>query len=105
MVTILNTSILTTFGRFEYYPLSLEEAKIFVSEGFQSAIGHQSTAEILSELLGVEVPVNRIEYRQQSGESAIIFKLNGRPPEGVILSKEDLERIGFEFGLLTKIGD
>lgn len=105
MITILNTSILTTYGLFEYCPLSLEEAKTFVSTGFQSAIGHQSTAEILTELLGIEIPVNRIEYRQQAGDSAIIFKLNGRPPEGAILSKEDLERIGFEFGLLTKFDD
>lgn len=103
MVTLLNTSILTEYGIFGYSPLTLDDAKSLVSRGFQSAIGHQSTAEILSELLEVQVPVNRIEYRQQVGDKALVFKLNGRPPEGAILSKQDLEKIGFSFGLLQRL--
>ncbi|HNC58634.1 MAG TPA: DUF1874 domain-containing protein [Leptospiraceae bacterium] len=56
----------------------------------------------MSELLGVTVPVNRIEYRQETGDTAIVFKLKGRPPEGAILSKEQLEEIGYDFGIIVK---
>jgi hypothetical protein len=70
---------------------------------FQSAIGHQATAEILTELLGVAVPVNRINYVQGVGDVAIVFKLRGRAPEGVILSRSEVEQMGYDFGLLTRV--
>lgn len=100
--TILNTSILTTFGSFSYQPLSLDEAKACVADGFESAIGHQSTADVVSTLLGVAVPMNRQQYSQCVGDNALVFKLKGRPPEGVILSTAEIEAIGYEWGLLTR---
>jgi hypothetical protein len=103
MITILNTSILTTFGQFQYTALTLDEAKGLVEEGFTSAVGHSSTADILSELLEKEVKSNRIEYYQEEGESALIFKLNGRVPEGVILDRAGMEKMGYQFGLLTRV--
>ena len=42
------------------------------------------------------------EWKQDSGNQALIFKLNGRPEEGKILSVEEIKEIGYEFGLLTK---
>jgi hypothetical protein len=101
-IVLLNTSILTAFGSFEYRPASLEEIKNIVHSADEvvSAIGHQSTADILSELLERDVPVNRILYQQQPGEVAAVFKLNGRPEEGKILSREEIEEIGYQFGLL-----
>ena len=69
----------------------------------QSAIGHASTAEILTELLGVEVKVNRVRYTQDVGEAALVFRLTERPPEGAVLSRSQLEEIGYEFGLLERI--
>ena len=104
MITLLNTSILTTYGTYSYVELSLEAAKRYVANGdFQSAIGHEATAQILTTLLGVEVPVNRMQYAQQVSDQAIVFKLNGRPPEGKILSVSEMEEIGFSFGLLTRM--
>jgi len=67
METLLNTSILTTFGTYRYEPLALESARHLVAEGFVSAIGHESTAQILSKLLGVAVAVRRDGYQQQAG--------------------------------------
>lgn len=103
MVTILNTSILTEFGSYNYEPLTLEESKSLISEGFNSAVGHQSTCDILSNLLGVTVPMNRIQYSQNVGDLALVFKLKGRPEEGKILSVEEIEAIGYEFGKLTRL--
>jgi hypothetical protein len=101
-VTLLNTSVLTSYGSFTYKPLTLEEARRLAAEGFESAIGHPETAEVLSELLTTPVPVNRIDYTQQPGEKAIVFKLKSRVPAGTILSRREIEEIGYEFGLLTR---
>ena len=101
---LLNTSILTDYGIFGYTPLTLEDARdIAQRENYESAIGHESTAEILTELLGVFVTVNRTNNKQAPGDQAIVFKLRGRPLEGKILSREDIDAIGYDLGLLTRI--
>jgi hypothetical protein len=74
-----------------------------IATPLQSAIGHQATAEILSDLLGRPVPVNRIQYSQNLGDKAIVFKVKGRVPEGVILKREEVEAMGYEFGILERI--
>lgn len=103
MITILTTSVLTSYGSYIYEPLELEEARRLVADGFESAIGHPETAEVLSELLNTHVPVNRVDYIQKSGEKAIVFKLKSRIPAGTILSREEIEEVGYEFGLLTRL--
>jgi len=103
-ITLLNAAILTAYGTFDYKLISLVEAKQIVREAdeVQSAIGHSSTAEILSELLEFPVDKNRFEYKQKTGETALIFRLKQRPPEGKILSHEEIEEIGYEFGVLKR---
>jgi hypothetical protein len=104
-LAILNTSILTTYGQYDYSQISLEEARQLIAakgENIISAVGHQSTAEILTELLGVAVPMNRIQFAQEAGQQALVFKLKSRVPEGVILSRANIEQIGYEFGILTR---
>jgi len=54
----------------------------------------------LTELLEVPVEMNRINYRQEPGDIAVVFKLNTRPPEGWILTREEIEAIGYSFGFL-----
>ena|SRR5947209_7131709 len=108
-LTLLNTSILTSFGTFIYQPLTLEEARTLVrrfrGEGkpIQSAIGHHTTAELLSRLLDHPVAANRVEFEQTVETVALVFKVKGRPPEGKVLSREELEDIGYEFGLLRRV--
>ena len=98
---LLNTSILTAAGDYKLKDITLEEAKLLVaSEEYTSAIGHQSTAEILTELLDTTIPMNRINFEQQVSQKALVFKLHGRPEEGKILAKEDIEKIGYKFQLL-----
>lgn len=101
MVTLLNSPILTSYGIFSHYPVDVHMVKDLISNGFVSAIGHQSTAEIISSIIGVNVPMNRIQYEQKVGDVAIIFKLNSRPPEGKILTKEEIEAIGYSFSVIT----
>ena len=58
-----------------------------------SAVGHESTAKILSELLGFEVPVNRIMVKLEEGDEAVIFQLFTRLPEGRVLNRDELEEL------------
>jgi hypothetical protein len=100
--TILNTSIITTHGSFIYKVCSLEQAKKLVASGFESAIGHDSAAAVISTLLDIDCKTNRIQYKQQPGDTALVFKLKARAPEGKILSAEEIEEIGYEWGLLIR---
>lgn len=121
MITLLNTSIITAHGKYEYTPLTLEDAQRMVIlpcfncqngcpvcggwgvvDNFDSAIGHESTAEILSELLQVKVSVNRQNFIQSPNSRALVFKLKTRAPEGQILDRQEIEQIGYEFGLLSR---
>jgi hypothetical protein len=103
-ITLLNAAILTNYGKFDYHKISLEKAKEIVKNcgEVQSAIGHESTAYILTDLLEYPIKQNRIEYKQKPGETALIFRLKSRPPEGVVLIREELEKIGYEFGTLKR---
>jgi len=112
-LAILNTSILTAYGSFAYEPISLKDAQLLAhnaaysiagpDDGVLSAIGHESTAAILTDLLEMPIVMNRIQFAQEISQCAIVFKLKGRAPEGVILTREQIEGIGYEFGLLTRL--
>lgn len=109
MLYLLNAPVITAYGEFRFEPISLNAAremvKHFIDSGkrIESAIGHSATAEILSELLEIEVKPSRIEICQQPGESAIVFRLRSRIGEGRILNRSEIEALGFEFGLLTRL--
>ena len=73
--------------------VSLDEAREFVKDGnFVSAVGHKSTAELLSELLGVNIECNRIFVDMKPGDEAIAVQFLERIAEGRVLSKEELEK-------------
>lgn len=103
---IFNTTIIVNDGSYKMSTISLDEAKNIIASNpnFISAIGHSSTAQIISSVLGVEVPENRINASFDNvGDKALCFKLNSRPKEGSILSLEDLQEIGFSWKLLERI--
>lgn len=105
-LALLNTSILTTAGAYRLIDITLDDARRIVSDhagNLDSAIGHQSTAEIMTTLLGTEIPVNRQMFTQEVGQAALVFKLNGRPPEGKILTVEEIEEIGYKFQILKRM--
>jgi len=72
-------------------PISLEEVKSLLREGdVISAVGHASTAEILTLLTGVEIPVNRLAITLSPGDRVIVFQLAVRLAEGQILTAEEV---------------
>lgn len=104
-LALLNTSILTTAGSYTLTDITLNEARRIVADNagnIDSAIGHQATAEIMTTLLGTDVAVNRQIFAQEVEQKALVFKLNGRPQEGKILTADEIEEIGYKFQLLTR---
>lgn len=82
-VALLNTSSATEDGTYKLRTVTADQARALIAaRELLSAIGHDATAQILTTLLGADVPVNRIQFAQQPGQVALVFKLRGRAPEG-----------------------
>jgi len=76
--------------------ISVEEAKqILTNNPFVSAIGHEATAKLLSQLLGIVIPANRISIFFEPDDIGIHFFLKTRLPEGKILTAEELQKLDF----------
>lgn len=101
---LLNAPVLTSYGIFEFVRISIDDAKKIIreSQNVESGIGHAATAEIMSELLDYRIETNRIEFFQTAEDKALIFRLKKRIGEGQVLNREEIEKIGYEFGLLIK---
>jgi hypothetical protein len=102
-VLILNCAIITAHGNYSYQPIPVKDAKTLINtKGFISAVGHESTAKILSEILETDIPQNRIQANQEPGQEALVFSMKQRIPEGKILSREEIEEIGYTLNLLRR---
>ncbi len=103
-IVLFNGPICTTTGLYRVTLLSIDEARELIQTfGFVSAVGHRASAEVLSQVLEAEVPMNRIEYQQKIGQKAIALKLRIRPPEGLILTASEMLQIGFDLVLLERL--
>jgi hypothetical protein len=108
---LLNTTVVPcgSDGIWDVKTLPLASAKSLLARRnpatvYTSAVGHESTACIMAELLGVQVPVNRIQVTPVLGDKLLCFKLKQRAPEGVVLSVEEIEQLGHEWVLMTYHG-
>ena len=106
MFYILNTLIVPVDfqNKQEYFvflrKIDLETARKIVQEmPFTSAVGHEATAKVLTELLGVEIPFNRITVKMKEGDVGLHFVLRTRLPEGKVLSEEELRQLDFDLVL------
>lgn len=105
MVYLTNSFNINMLGRvpaiLKVEEISLTRVKnILGSNEYVSAIGHESTAQFLSMLLGMSIPFNRIEIKAMPGDSIIVFQILKRLPEGKILSIEELKSIPYRFFLV-----
>jgi len=71
-------------------PITLEEAKSLLQQGFVSAVGHEATAKVLSVLLGTDVPFNRVQIAITGGDVIISFQFLVRLPEGKVLGDDEV---------------
>ncbi|HHX62690.1 MAG TPA: YddF family protein [Epulopiscium sp.] len=103
-VGIFNGTVATTNGLYRVSDLSVSEAKKLLCEnGYVSAIGHESTAKIISELMEMDIQMNRINFEQMVNQKAVVFKLNKRPEEGTVLTRAQVEEVGYSFKLMERL--
>jgi len=75
--------------------VNINGAKELLKNGFISAVGHEATAKLLTELLGIEIPFNRIQVKMTHFDRALHFALKQRIPEGKILTLDELKQVGY----------
>ena len=83
--------------------LTLAEMQEVVKGGVNSAVGHPDTANVLTSLLGVEIPANRINISLKGGDVVYVAQLTGgRLPEGATTLPEGFK---FKFIKVTCLGE
>jgi hypothetical protein len=88
-------------GTWELSCVTLDAARELVRlHDYTSAVGHQSTAEVMEALLGQPVTMNRLAVQPKQGDFFLCFKPNQRPPEGAILNKAQLEELGYGWAVM-----
>jgi hypothetical protein len=89
-------------------PLTLEEAKEALSSSFTSAVGHESTAAVLTTLLGLPVEARRAAITLSPGDRVVVFQLAVRLAEGQILTAQEVQALHQEgkasFALVEVVG-
>lgn len=107
---LLNSAVITSPGLYSYTLITPEQAKRWWGEGKPvSAIGYAETAIALSQLLNVDVEVNRITITMQKGDEALVFRLVLPPGSSRIDPKDKGQIEGhvkaghWELGLLKRI--
>jgi len=75
--------------------ITVQEARDLMKEGFISAVGHESTAKILSQILGIDVPCERRTVFMEPGDIGIHFFLKSRVPEGRVLTEEEMKDLPY----------
>lgn len=101
---VYNVPVLTAYGLFSFKKVSIDEAVAFLrSPGWISAIGHSGTAQLLTQLSGVEVCLNRISTRLEPDDEALVFRLLQRQQEGIELTLEAVRGMPHEYGILKRL--
>jgi len=105
MLYILNSATLPLKEGGKYLikarQISVKEAsELLKKEQFVSAVGHEATAQALSNVFGVTIPYNRTQITLQPGDKLISIILKKRLAEGQVLKTvEELEQVGYSIWL------
>jgi len=96
---LLNAIVAPKEPMFMYYePVDVEIAKEILRKAtnIESYIGHESTAQLLTQLSGRAISFNRAQYMPRRNDIALIVRLNMRPSGDV----KELSVGMLEFGVL-----
>lgn len=108
MIYLANAFSLKMLGRerasIKVFPSNVEEVREIVLQfPVVSIVGHDGTAEVFSQLLGVTVGVNRVSLTLGEGDTLIVgLPSGGRLPEGKVLTKEELEKIQLDWYIVQR---
>lgn len=94
LLNAISTSMMPKGGIVVITPLTMEQAKATLQYyGFVSYIGHPATAQLLTTLLGINIPANRGQFIATTETIAIVVSILERLPEGKILGFEELMQL------------
>ncbi|MDP2361398.1 MAG: DUF1874 domain-containing protein [bacterium] len=102
---LLNSALLTSYGDYNHQgPVSVSKAREWLDQGpVKSAIGHASTAALLSFLLKRPVERNRVEVAMLPGDEALVLRAGLRLGEGEVLDEQALRNAPYEMSLLRRM--
>lgn len=103
---ILNSPVVTGPGTFEYELSDVSSARAWVrSNDWTSTVGYDETARVMSEILGVSVPVNRVNILLEPGDEALVFRLVKRLEFSEMKGRlgDDFIRANFEIGIFRRV--
>lgn len=106
MLYLMSTTVIPhgADGAWVMSTVTPEHARLVVADEHISAVGHESSATAMSAVLGIPVAANRLTVQPEPGDQFLCMRLHSRPPEGVVLDREQLEQIGFSWALLEYYG-
>ena len=110
MKFLFNTTIMPNEGMFQNQKMNPKTGKstlaawVDANEKITSALGHQGSADAFNAIHPpLQAEVNRSPATMDVGDQAIALKVNGRLPEGAILTHEALESAGYDLYLITRV--
>lgn len=62
-------------------------------EEITSAIGHESTVNLINTLCGTSFKANRVNVKLEDGDELYVVQVLERLPEGKVLTKEELDSL------------
>ena len=104
MIYIINSPVITSFGSYDYKPTDvLAISQLLSDQPFTSAVGHEETATLLTRLLGLTVPFNRITVKQEDGDIFVVIKPKTRLEINKVYSDIHVENIRYKLVLLNRL--
>jgi len=104
---ILNSSVMTSYGTYEYKEITSKSAKDWLNEGdFESAVGYAETCAAFNLLFGddITLSVNKKIIIMDAGDEALVFSIM-LPLGAARIAFEDKGNLTPEFVLLNcKLG-
>lgn len=102
---LMNSSVIVHDGIYELFSITIGQAKSFMKDKkVLSAIGYQETADVITEILGINVNASRNKVMMEKGDEALVFKLYNRVNK---LDKgkltKDFIRNNYSFKLMRRI--
>ncbi len=82
-IYLIGTPLIPSFGEYNYRSITPEEAKGILSKGFVSVIWNKWAADIIRDLLNLNVPVRRSQVSLDVGDTAVVFQIKGNPQENM----------------------